>query len=56
MVVLEEGDNAVNRPGRGEPGDVEEAIDVEAESRKTGAGRVEVGRGLRGKEAEVAFR
>ena len=56
MVVLEEGDNAINRPGRGEIEDVEEAVDVEAKSRKTGTGRVEVGGGLRCKEAEAAIR
>ena len=56
MVILEEGDDPVDRPDRGEEGDVEETIDVEAKGRKAGAGRVEVGGGLRSKETEVAVR
>ena len=56
VVVLEEGDDLVDCPNRGEEGDVEETIDVEAKGRKTGTGRVEVGGGLRSKEAEVAVR
>ena len=56
MVILEEGDNTIDRPDGGEPRDVEKAVDVEAKSRKTGAGRVEVGGGLRRKEAETALR
>ena len=55
-MILEEGDNPVDRPNRGEEGDVEETIDVEAKSRKTGTGRVEVRGGLRSKEAEAAVR
>ena len=52
-MVLEEGDNTVNRPDWGKLGDVEEAVDVEAKGRETGAGSVEVGGSLRGKKTEA---
>ena len=54
-MVLKKGDRTVDRPDGGKLGDVEETVDVEAKSRKVGAGSVEVGGSLRGHKAEAAL-